>query len=62
MRCKNPYCQKDIPFSNLFFFKRCCIDCFMIGYELPKLREIMESPKQRAKFEKWKQKKEKMSG
>ncbi len=57
MKCKNPYCKKEVKFMDWIFTKRCCIDCWMLHFELPKMKRFLKNPKNKLKFEEWKKQK-----
>lgn len=59
MKCRNPNCKKEVKFWTwLLIQRRCCVDCWMLGFEIPKINKVMENPKSKIKFEEWKKRKE----
>ena len=55
--CRNPHCKKEVRFWDWLIQKRCCVDCWMINFELPKLDKFISNPKNKEKFEDWKRRK-----
>lgn len=55
MKCK--FCEKEISFMDWLTLRRSCIDHWMEYYELPSMEAFMSQPKNKVKFEIWKDKK-----
>ncbi len=55
MKCR--YCGKIISFSDWLCCRRLCVDHWMRGFELPRIDKWISKPKNKIKFENWKNKK-----
>ena len=42
MKCRNPNCKKEVKFMDWIIIRRCCVDCWMVNFELPKLNKFGE--------------------